>query len=596
MTNQEKLELKEAVIAQIESESQSMTELPVVDTLDGLTSLPAMRGNTVVSAPLGLLRQPAITAAAQAESAATGAQSATAQALTAKTQAESAATGAQTAAAQANAAAQRVDEWLSDLGFFSTNGGTSMDAMRNANAEIDKLHVNQYGGNYTNYNGESKKVPIGFVKVSIEGSVVYIINNVINYSADHWQQVALNGVLQSGYIRPGTKMLRREHVNGAWSSWTAIAADPTTISQIQGQLAAITSALADVPRVKSSHVSGVDLDISDQNGNILARFANGHIATKNFDSSRIAVYEGTRLTYYGSKVRLQGDGQYELYVKNVGMKTYYDKFDNTETWNGGLAIIDDVAIMTFNKGYMVMMQWSNKSDIAYGRLASMSSTNHANNCSFGVDYYNGNSIPLLYVSECNESTASHNKHRCFVENVVAGQYMTISSTKIQTIKYSGTKCIAARSIDWAIDRVRRRLYAYGYLTDSQTHNSLKIMAFEIPNVSVASVTLTDADILEEYDIEVDGIVQGVSVSDGIFAIPTSRVIDSTNTPWQQDAFVTLYDLNNRMYLIKSYSISPAVEYNEVEGVCLYNGKLNMILHQSGVQNLVDANFYELTFN
>ena len=50
LTNAEKQELINA----IKAESQSVDELPVVDSLDGINSLPAMRGEEVVSAPVSL--------------------------------------------------------------------------------------------------------------------------------------------------------------------------------------------------------------------------------------------------------------------------------------------------------------------------------------------------------------------------------------------------------------------------------------------------------------------------------------------------------------------------------------------------------------
>lgn len=59
LTETEKNELKQDILNQIKSESQSCDELETVSTLDGVTSLPALRGTDVVSAPIALLRKPA---------------------------------------------------------------------------------------------------------------------------------------------------------------------------------------------------------------------------------------------------------------------------------------------------------------------------------------------------------------------------------------------------------------------------------------------------------------------------------------------------------------------------------------------------------
>ena len=96
MTEQEKQELKQEIITQIESESQDVTELEQVSSLDGINTLPAMRGTTLVTAPVSLLGKPATDAAAQA--------------LAAKTQAEGAANSALAAAENANAKAREAAE------------------------------------------------------------------------------------------------------------------------------------------------------------------------------------------------------------------------------------------------------------------------------------------------------------------------------------------------------------------------------------------------------------------------------------------------------------------------------------------------------
>ena len=49
----------------------------------------------------------------------------------------------------------------------------------------------------------------------------------------------------------------------------------------------LRSAIAQEPETKTSTESGVDLDVTDPSGNVLVRFANGHIQTKYFDSNDI---------------------------------------------------------------------------------------------------------------------------------------------------------------------------------------------------------------------------------------------------------------------------------------------------------------------
>ena len=72
LTQSEKTELINAIRA----ESIGTDELPVADSLTGVVSLPALRGNEAVSVPISLLSQPAVTAASAANAAANRANAA----------------------------------------------------------------------------------------------------------------------------------------------------------------------------------------------------------------------------------------------------------------------------------------------------------------------------------------------------------------------------------------------------------------------------------------------------------------------------------------------------------------------------------------
>ena len=105
LTNEEKQELLNAMKA----ESQGVDELEQVDTLDGIMSLPALRGEEVVSAPIKLLTKPAEDAVANAVSAANRATEA-AQTVYSVTQvANSAASAANAAASAASDAAEEAN-------------------------------------------------------------------------------------------------------------------------------------------------------------------------------------------------------------------------------------------------------------------------------------------------------------------------------------------------------------------------------------------------------------------------------------------------------------------------------------------------------
>ena len=117
LTESEKNELKKDILNSIKSESQSVDELAEVTSLDNIKSLPAMRGQEVVLAPVALLRKPAEDAAAvanaaatKADNAATGAANAAQTATNAAGTANRSAETADAAAGTATAAAKKAED------------------------------------------------------------------------------------------------------------------------------------------------------------------------------------------------------------------------------------------------------------------------------------------------------------------------------------------------------------------------------------------------------------------------------------------------------------------------------------------------------
>lgn len=135
LTEEEKKSLVQDVVNQIKTESQSVDELEAVSTLDGVVSLPAMRGETVVSAPLKLLSKPAEDAAAVAKASAAVADASAKKADTATATAEAAAKTANDAASKATDAAQKtniavakaesVESEYKDTALAARNGATA---------------------------------------------------------------------------------------------------------------------------------------------------------------------------------------------------------------------------------------------------------------------------------------------------------------------------------------------------------------------------------------------------------------------------------------------------------------------------------------
>ena len=140
MTEEEKKELVQNVVNQIKTDSQSVDELEAVSTLDGVVSLPAMRGETVVSAPLKLLSKPAEDAAAVAKASAAVADASAKKADTAAATAKAATKTANDAASKATDAAQKTNAAVAKAESVEAEyKDTALAARNGATARFDGL-------------------------------------------------------------------------------------------------------------------------------------------------------------------------------------------------------------------------------------------------------------------------------------------------------------------------------------------------------------------------------------------------------------------------------------------------------------------------
>ena len=121
MTDEEKQSVVQDVLSQIKTDSQSVDELEQATSLDGLTGLPALQGEKLVTAPLTLLSKPATDAAATANTAAESANTAATAANEAVEKANTATTAANTAAEAATTAAETAKTEAVNISQYDTN-------------------------------------------------------------------------------------------------------------------------------------------------------------------------------------------------------------------------------------------------------------------------------------------------------------------------------------------------------------------------------------------------------------------------------------------------------------------------------------------
>ena len=204
--------------------------------------------------------------------------------------------------------------------------------------------------------------------------------------------------------------------------------------------------------------------------------------------------------------------------------------------------------------------------------SSYTQTNKMNSGGWGK-VYEGSALPLAYISRCSpDSNYIHTYYAYQIDTSVT----PYNFVKKLTIKYGGSK-LADITSDITVDTEKKYLYIHGYKTGSTsaiTGTSL-IMVFNLPEPgSSNTITLTDNDIVWEFEFFVDEAAQDLYVSGGRLYYPYGgpnhhglAVIDTSN-----GAILQNIDLTN---ISTNFINSP-----EPEGVYVSNGNLYLNYHHS----------------
>ena len=204
--------------------------------------------------------------------------------------------------------------------------------------------------------------------------------------------------------------------------------------------------------------------------------------------------------------------------------------------------------------------------------SSYTKTNKMNSGGWGK-VYDGSALPLAYISRCSpDSNYIHTYYAYQIDTSVT----PYNFVKKLTIKYGGSK-LAAITSDITIDAEKKHLYIHGYKTGSidAIRGTSIVMVFNLPEPgSSNTITLTDNDIVWEFEFFVDEAAQDLHVSGGRLYYPYGgpnhhglAVIDTSN-----GAILQNIDLTN---ISTKFIDSP-----EPEGVYVSNGKLYLNYHHS----------------
>ena len=169
----------------------------------------------------------------------------------------------------------------------------------------------------------------------------------------------------------------------------------------------------------------------------------------------------------------------------------------------GMAQYNGKLIVLYDTGYYNVYTVSpfNSTAIGSGLLESTDASLHCNACSTGTMHTAGDPFPLLYVTGGSELVPSY----CSVERIKSDY----TNEHIQTISIDYTGFAAAGYIaeyprpNFYVDRGFLYTFSAKYRTNGSeeahdNENRFVIHKYALPNTSIATVTLTAADVLAEY--------------------------------------------------------------------------------------------------
>ena len=261
-------------------------------------------------------------------------------------------------------------------------------------------------------------------------------------------------------------------------------------------------------------------------------------------------------------------------------RVYYDYFDYTGQWPGGMVIYKNYLIQLFTSGKILVLNRATNKVLATGIAECASNDMHGNALSLGTTTPSGSTIPYLYISQWTSGSCI-----CHVEKInISGR--TVRCQRIQRIGYSGRKFKTTLNWDWSVDSKTGYLWAIGYAASASNRYGAKVaLKFNIPDLDSPIVSLTDNDIIDEYSFTFPGAQQDIHIEND-FAFWCFSYNNSIGT-----GGVLMIDLANHTLLSDTIIDMQSIE-REPQGVFREGSNLYVTSHQSGF-NMYDLSLHKI---
>ena len=265
----------------------------------------------------------------------------------------------------------------------------------------------------------------------------------------------------------------------------------------------------------------------------------------------------------------------------------------------GMAIFGDYAFILHHTGVCAVYDLNrrNENGLVQFKLGSYNAgekgeayINHSNQCMFSNTFFEGNDLPLLYVTTGNKGGSDENGfyYRCAVENISlrrneSGEIVSGSSELIQTISYKNeeientpfeTPCCGCPA--WFIDSNNSDLYIFSarYRTTVEflkykSENRYIITKFSLPDVKKDSfIVLTAKDILDQFLLPFDILFTQGGMIKGNKLYYTFGLGDD-----RYPIGLRVYDLEKKSLSAKMDLQDSILGNEEIESCSFYKGEL-----------------------
>lgn len=236
----------------------------------------------------------------------------------------------------------------------------------------------------------------------------------------------------------------------------------------------------------------------------------------------------------------------------------------------GFAISHDRAFLFNDGGLCRSFDLKKGQVITDFHISSASKNNHVNAVSFGRESVNGNTLPVIYISE------NKKPYRCFVENITDS-----TSQIVQTIEIRRND-VDSIVHDWVVDVRQKRIYSIrsGAIVNKQTGlRRCRITAYRLPKLSEGkNVVLTENDAKGSFDVFFKNILQGASINKRNLYLPVGLHKSASKRQGGERAVIVV-DLKKKR-ISRTIDLTEVTEY-EPEDMDFYRGKALLYTGQKG---------------